>query len=188
LHHLQARSAAQKKLFDLQKTHLKAAIESDLDNSDAIIDMYRAEEADAQWKELTQSYINASIKNSEEKLKTIEADAANGQAVDIFGNGYNSRIAVEYNQYAWLVANTTGDLDKALNRSRQSLELYHSRNHANFQDTLARCYFAKGDFQNAVKYQRKAVKQEPFRPAMKRQLALFENALKNAPDTTKEKK
>ncbi len=188
LHHLQARSAAQKRLFDLQKSHLKAAVEADLDNSDVIIDMYRAEEADTQWKDLTQSYINAAIKNSETKLKEIEADAANGQAIDVFEYGPKKRIAIEYNQYAWLIANTTGDLDKAINRSRQSLELYPRRNHSTFQDTLARCYFAKGDFQNAVKYQRKAVKQEPFRPAMKRQLALFENALKNAPAPTKEKK
>lgn len=188
LHHLQARSAAQKRQFSLQKTHLKAAIEADLENSDIIIDMYRAEEADAQWKELTQSCINTAVKMSEENLRRIEADAGNGQAIDVFEFRHNTRIAIEYNQYAWLVANTNGDLDKAISRSRQSLELYHRRNHSTFQDTLARCYFAKGDLENAVKFQRKAVKQEPFDPAMLRQLALFENALKNAATTAKEKK
>jgi tetratricopeptide (TPR) repeat protein len=44
-------------------------------------------------------------------------------------------------------------------------------------DTLGRCYFAIGDYENAVAYQKKATKLEPFSMSMKRQLVVFEAAL-----------
>ena len=46
-----------------------------------------------------------------------------------------------------------------------------------FLDTLGRCYYAAGEYQNAVKYQRQAVAKEPHLQVMRRQLETFERAL-----------
>lgn len=80
-------------------------------------------------------------------------------------------LATECNQLAWLVSNTTGDFDEALQCSQRSIELMPK--YAAYLDTLGRCYFAKGDVENAVKYQTLALQQEPHSGQMKRQLALF---------------
>lgn len=101
-----------------------------------------------------------------------------GQGNEPFRTVKNEQIALVYNQYAWLISNTTGDFDRALEMSKRSLEI--KPNYATYLDTLGRCYYAKKDYTNAVKYQRMAVKLKPFSPSMKRQLALFEEALKNS--------
>jgi tetratricopeptide (TPR) repeat protein len=43
-----------------------------------------------------------------------------------------------------------------------------------YYDTLGRCYFAKGDLDNAIKFQTQALKLDPHSGQMKRQLALFQ--------------
>jgi hypothetical protein len=45
-----------------------------------------------------------------------------------------------------------------------------------FLDTLGRCYFAAGDVENALKYQREAIKKVDYMQVMHRQLAQFEQA------------
>jgi hypothetical protein len=86
-----------------------------------------------------------------------------------------------YNQWAWLVSNTEGDFKKAIRYSHRSLELIPRGSGqaagASFLDTLGRCYFAAGDIENAVKYQRQAVAKVDYMQVMNRQLAQFEKAL-----------
>ena len=86
-----------------------------------------------------------------------------------------AELAVLCNQIAWLIGNTEGDYQQALQFSRKSLELRPKT--AGFLDTLGRCYYALGDYPNAVKYQRQAVEQDPHNGQMQRQLKLFEKAL-----------
>jgi tetratricopeptide (TPR) repeat protein len=76
-----------------------------------------------------------------------------------------------YNQLAWLIGNTEGDLDEALKCSQKSLELKPGE--GGFYDTLARVYFAKGDLQNAVKQQTKAAELDPYSGLIRRQLEFF---------------
>ena len=85
-----------------------------------------------------------------------------------------------YNQLAWLISNTEGDQQEALRCSQKSLEL--KPNEAGYLDTLGRCYFALGDYENAVKTQTRAVELNPFSGLMSKQLELFREALakKNA--------
>jgi tetratricopeptide (TPR) repeat protein len=75
------------------------------------------------------------------------------------------------NELAWLIANTEGDLDEAIERSRKSLR--DQPDSGAYYDTLARCYFAKGDYEKAVKYQIKAIELEPNRGLIAKQLELF---------------
>jgi tetratricopeptide (TPR) repeat protein len=95
---------------------------------------------------------------------------------------------VNYNDLAWLVANTEGDLDDALRLSHKSIELVRAEatSEADFKqlgqylDTLAHCYFAKKDYESAVKYQTEAVRLDPHTKAISRQLEVFRAALAKA--------
>jgi tetratricopeptide (TPR) repeat protein len=80
-----------------------------------------------------------------------------------------------HNQLAWLLAHTHGDKQEALQLSKRSLEL--SPNSAGYLDTLARCYYALGDYPAAVRYQRQAVERDPHGGQIRRQLELFERTL-----------
>jgi tetratricopeptide (TPR) repeat protein len=94
---------------------------------------------------------------------------------------YRAKIAEDqespksYNEFAWLVANTKGDLDEALRCSQKSLEL--SPNTAAYLDTLAHVYFAKGDFEQAVKNQARAAQLEPHSGLILKELRVFRDAL-----------
>lgn len=76
-----------------------------------------------------------------------------------------------YNQLAWLVANTEGDYQEALRCSQKSLELRPGE--PGYLDTLARCYYALGDLDQAVRYQTQAARLEPYTRQIAKQLELF---------------
>jgi cytochrome c-type biogenesis protein CcmH/NrfG len=99
---------------------------------------------------------------------------------------------ISYNQLAWLVANTEGDFDEAVKMSLKSVELIRARlaeelstHHREVAinilsealgghlDTLAHCYAAKKDFDNAVKTQTEAARLIPHQQQIARKLELF---------------
>ncbi len=86
----------------------------------------------------------------------------------------SSRDATPYNQLAWLLANTDGDRQEALACSLKSLEL--SPNDPGYLDTLGHCYFALGDFDNAIKTQEKAAAADPESGLLARALERFRAA------------
>ena len=94
-----------------------------------------------------------------------------------------------YNQWAWLVSNTEGDFQKAIRYSHRSIELIPSNAGesagGSFLDTLGRCYFAAGDVENAVKYQREAIKRVDYMQVMHRQLAQFEKRTRKSMEPPK---
>ncbi len=75
------------------------------------------------------------------------------------------------NEYAWLVANTEGDLDRALLFSRESLE--DAFDNASYLDTLAHCQAATGNLERAIRTQWLAVKQEPHSLLVRRNYERF---------------
>ncbi len=79
-----------------------------------------------------------------------------------------------YNQFAWLIANSEGDLDEALKYSQKSLELYPEN--GDLYDTLAYVYYAKGDYENAVKNQQHAAELSPHGGQIAKHLELFKKA------------
>lgn len=83
--------------------------------------------------------------------------------------------ANDYNQYAWLVGNTEGDLAKAQQLCEKALEM--SPDNAAYYDTLARVHYARGDLENAVKYQALAHEAEPHSGLIAKQYKLFQEAL-----------
>ncbi|MEI6240468.1 MAG: hypothetical protein WCR51_08760 [Planctomycetia bacterium] len=77
-----------------------------------------------------------------------------------------------YNEYAWLVANTEGDIEKATRYSK--LSLVKSFDNASFLDTLAHCHAAAGRHEAAIRTQRLARRHEPHNRTIQRNLERFE--------------
>lgn len=149
---------------------LLAALELEPDNVDILIAMYRTE-GDDNWQKLVRRRIQSVALMFDNQIEAIKLQS---QARIRFPE-LGARLAQAYNQYAWLVCNTEGDQKKALQYSLKSLELTPD-NPAQL-DTCGRCYFALGDFENAVRVQRRAVKIEPHSPPLLRQLEEFEAAV-----------
>ena len=160
-----------------QREHLQQAVEHDETDADALIAMHRFPEADAQWKVETKKLIDRATEHFQGQVDELQQALNNTQNEQ--ARAYSAYfLATAANQYAWLVANTVGDYDKALRYSQKSLELRPQT--AGFLDTLGRCYYAKRDLENAVKYQAQAVALEPHSLQIRRQLELFEEALAEA--------
>lgn len=76
-----------------------------------------------------------------------------------------------YNEYAWLVANTEGDLARATRYSKRSLELDFDS--ASFLDTLAHCYAAHENPKEAIRCQVVALRKDPGSNTIKKNLKKF---------------
>jgi tetratricopeptide (TPR) repeat protein len=149
--------------YERARQSLEDSIRFDPENGDVLIAMYRLPESDAKWRDATRQRIRQLCQRFEEQA---DGDPTNPSP---------------YNQWAWLVSNTEGDFPKAIRYSRRSLELIPPGSgdsmRAGLLDTLGRCYYAAGDYENAVKCEREAVEKDPYVQVMQRQLATFEKAL-----------
>jgi len=155
-----------------QREHLRKGADAYPREIDVLIAMYRFPDGDDEWKQLTRQRLNDTIGFYREQIQQF-AQFQNqnpAQEVDI-----RRMLAAFYNQLAWLMANTEGDLDEALRYSKLSLELAPET--SSYLDTLGRCYYAKKDYANAVKYQSRAAALEPYSGQINRQLELFKKAL-----------
>ena len=148
MHFFYAEHNRQNEEPDEQLQHLEKAIESDPFDADVLIAMYRLDQANAGFKNRTRMRIHEAARRFREQIKE------------------NPDEATGYNQFAWLIANTEGDYDEALQFSQRALEL--EPNAAGYLDTLAHCYFAKKDLEQAVKIQSHAVRLEPFSGQIRR--------------------
>jgi tetratricopeptide (TPR) repeat protein len=162
-HFYRANQFHDEKDWQREREELERAIKLDRTDADVLIAMYRLPEADEAWRKSTLARIRALSHEFQQEID----EAPNNPT--------------PYNQWAWLVANTEGDYQKAIRYSHRSIELIPpgagESASASFLDTLGRCYYAAGDFENAVKYQRQAVEKIEHMQVMQRQLALFEKAL-----------
>ncbi len=140
---------------------LTKTIRADLQELDAIIALYRAADR-PEIKRLAVQFIQQSLSQIDRAIpRRIVRPVPN--------------LATPFNQWAWLVSNTQGDYEKALEYSKRSLQLAPGR--ASYLDTLGRCYYALRRYEDAVAAQRLAVRLEPHYQQMQRQLQLFEEAL-----------
>ncbi|NOY41869.1 MAG: hypothetical protein GXP26_08545 [Planctomycetes bacterium] len=166
--------------FQQQRKLLDAAYKGDVENPDVLIAMYRLQGADEAYKKTTLGRIQALSR----KLETqIEAEPS---------------VPNYYNHWAWLISNTEGDFKKAVAYSRRSIEVVPKEPYLkgmlgicydemrsidwlppspSYLDTLGRCYYAAGDLDSAIKYQRQAIRRHPHMAVMRRQLELFEREL-----------
>ena len=150
---------------------LEKAIAADQLNADILIAMYRAPEASEGFRQKTKKMIQSL--SSRFRSSALLAER-NFQTVP--NSDTREQLALMLNQYAWLVSNTEGDYRAALTSSKKSLDLIPDD--PGYLDTLARCYYALEDYENAVAQQRRAVELDPHSGQIQRQLELFEDTLR----------
>jgi hypothetical protein len=121
---------------------------------DALIALYTIPDHAPEQKAAAVGKIKKALQQIESEIQAVPEDA----------NGYN--------EYAWLVANTEGDVKKATKYSQFSLA--RSFDNASYLDTLAHCRAAAGDYKGAIRTQSLASRQEPHNRTIKRNLARFE--------------
>jgi tetratricopeptide (TPR) repeat protein len=160
------RSIVAKENGDLktEATLLREALDLNPGDIDVLIGAYRLREQTDAERERVEKLIATTVgqykANIALALKEPQLNESDSRA-----------LAANYNQTAWLVANTTGDFADALRMSQESLKLDPDR--AGYLDTLARCHFAVGDLEQALAVQTKAVELDPHSGLMNEQLALF---------------
>ncbi|HUE71585.1 MAG TPA: hypothetical protein VMP01_11935 [Pirellulaceae bacterium] len=157
---------------DVQKAseQLDRGVQSDPTDADVLIALYRLPNQNEERRKQTLNYITKATEQFREEINAYKV-RLDQQTEESLRSAYAGMVANHCNQLAWLVSNTTGDYDEALQCSLKSNELMPK--YAAYLDTLGRCYFAKEDFDNAVKYQLLALQEEPHSGQMQRQLALF---------------
>lgn len=156
-------------------THLRRALEVDgaLPNPDVVIalkklgsdepfDEYFQQAFDRMSNSIRVRVLEAEEQLSRANKRELRADAA-------------SWVAQECNQLAWLLSKCQISTAEALRLSLRSLELEPDK--AVYLDTLARCYFATGQIEDAVRTQKQAIRAAPHERQMLSQLAEFEAAL-----------
>ena len=163
LHYYRACQYRAEKDQQRERGELELAIQFDPTDADVLIAMYRLPDPDTAWQESVRQRVRALCQQFQQEIDENPNDPS------------------AYNQWAWLVGNTEGDFQKAIRYSHRSIELIPpgagDSASASFLDTLGRCYYAAGDYANAVKYQRQALEKVDYMQVMHRQLALFEKTI-----------
>ena len=163
--------------FNEERERLDQALAADPTDADVLIALYRIPNSDTAERKRVLTLIGKAASEFrleiEKYQRELDRQATPGQ-LRTFLQG---RLASANNLFAWLVSNTEGNLDEALQCSHRSLEIRPDS--AGFYDTLGRCYFAKGDIPNAIKFQSRAAKLEPHSGMIKKQLEQFMRARAN---------
>lgn len=121
---------------------------------DSLIALYQLPDNTPDQRSDAVRRINEALRQIENEIQSVPDDA----------NGYN--------EYAWLVANTEGDAEKATRYSQQSL--VKSFDNSSYLDTLAHCRAAAGDLAGAVRWQSLARRHEPHNHTIEKNLERFE--------------
>jgi tetratricopeptide (TPR) repeat protein len=164
---------------DKQLEQLQLAVKKDPTDADVLIALYRASDQTNEQREDTREKIREALDAFQEEIQQLREQIANNPgALQI-----KEVLANVYNQFAWLAGNTLGEIDaqlaeQAIRYSHKSLDIRPDA--AGYLDTLGRCYYAKGDYKNAIKYQTEANHLAPHSGLIRRQLEMFQQALEKS--------
>lgn len=150
-----------------QRKYLDQAVQHDPAELDALIDRYQLPNREPEHHQKTLQLIREVADGLRQKIAKFPSSPRH------------------YNEFAWLIGNTEGDLDEALRYARKAVELRPNR--GDFLDTLAHVHFARGDLQNAVKYETRAAQFEPHSGLIVRKLEFFRHAMEEKTKAAKEK-
>lgn len=167
------------KQLPLAQKHLDEGIKQDPFDADVLIALYDTSADDTARRASALELIRV----ADDKFRRDIAQTAGNEA--------------PYNEDAWLIGNTEGDYDLAVQYSRRSIELFNrsrdlwlqtsvfssddmERAEAGLVDTLAHCYAGKKDFESAVKQQTLAAEKDPHSLAIRRALAQFQAKLEKS--------
>jgi predicted Zn-dependent protease len=142
---------------EIEREQLTKAMKIEPVDIDVLIACYRLPDSPAEFREQTLRLIKKSAGDIRETIRE-EPDESNG-----------------YNQFAWLIGNTEGDMEEALRLAQTAVRLRpESGGHL---DTLAHVHFARGEYEDAVKTQVKAAELEPHSRLIAEKLKLFRQKL-----------
>lgn len=144
-----------------QRQALEAALSSTAKDVDAVIAMHALPDTSEEHRAHVRRLIAEMVKRIDGQIEAIPEDT---QA---------------RNEWAWLVANTEGDVAKAIAYSRATLEA--SPDNAAYLDTLAHCHAAANDYDLAIRAQRLAHRLEPHNRLIRLNLEKFESLAAAAP-------
>ena len=140
-----------------QREYVDLALKADPAEIDALISRHQLPAVDEAYRRKTELMIKVAADGLRQKIQKVPAEAS------------------YLNQWAWLVGNTDGDLNQALEYAQTALKI--SPNSGAFLDTLAHVFFARGEYEKAVKTQEEAVRFEPHSGLILKKLELFRDKL-----------
>jgi tetratricopeptide (TPR) repeat protein len=143
-----------------EEENLWKAVEGDPPDIDALIGLCQLPDLAAPQRQKIGEMIKKAAADSQEKINEEPNDPKN------------------YNDYAWLIGNTEGDMHLALKYAKKAVEL--SPRTGGHYDTLAHVYFHQGDYENAVKQQTRAAELDPHSGLILRQLKVFRAKLEES--------
>jgi hypothetical protein len=154
-----------------QRDNMEKSLKEDSTNVNALIGYYHLPDLAPAEKQKIAALVKKTVDATREVIRNDQ------QPPEDFRENLmpESKEANDCNQFAWLVANTEGDMNEALKYAKRAVELQPGS--GGILDTLAHVYFAKGDIENAVKTQEKAAELEPHSELIKKKLAVFKKAL-----------
>lgn len=164
---------------DKQLEQLNLALKKDPTDADVLIALYRSSDQTNEQREETREKIREALDEFQEKIQPLrEQIAKNPDALQI-----KEVLANAYNQFAWLAGNTLGEIDaqladQAIRYSHKSLDIRPDA--AGYLDTLGRCYYAKGDYENAIRHQTEANRLAPHSGLIREQLETFQQAIEKS--------
>lgn len=150
-----------------RESYLKC-IERSNENVDALIGLFQLPENEEQRtqrlaiQDRVISELRSEIESIERELRHVNARMLNTE---------QNTLANSMNTLAWLLTQTRTRPEEALFLSRKACSLSPK---AAYFDTLAHCYSTLGNVEDAIKYQRRAVELEPFKPSLNKALKKFE--------------
>ena len=160
-----------------QRASLDEAIDVDPSDVDVLIALYQITAKDKDVHTEVVARIERAVESVRRRIdqgRNYLQVAANTNNADE-QQAIRRYMAVAYNEFAWLVGNTTGDVDEAIHFSQESLRLWPEN--GGFYDTLAHCYYRKGDYAAAVKAQQRACQLEPHSGVIHRKMEIFRKSL-----------
>ncbi|MEL7337497.1 MAG: hypothetical protein AAFN70_14995, partial [Planctomycetota bacterium] len=169
--YLQGMAAKENGEFDKARQWLQQAHELEASHTEIVIAMYRLP-GDAQWQDSTRKIVT--------ELTDLLNDSVRQQRTMGVQGRYDSReLAKRLNLVSWLIANTFGDLNLALQMSDESLRLWPDR--PAYLDTNAAVHAAQGNLDIAIAQTRRALQMEPNDPGLKRNLDRYLTRLERLP-------
>ncbi len=145
------------------RAELLQAVKSDPNELDALIALYRIPDLEPSQRKQTLEMIQAATEKLRQEAATLPETVA------------SSDEASAHNQLAWIIGNTTGDMNEALEHALRAVEL--SPESGAYLDTLAHVYFyGLKDYQKAVQTQTKAVEFMPHSGLIRQKCEQFRKA------------
>ena len=161
MHYFRACAATQRADALARRQSAEQAVAAYPKDADALIALFTLPDNTPEQKADASKRIKAALAQIEGEIQAVPDDA----------NGYN--------EYAWLVANTEGDVARATKYAK--LSLIRSFDNSSYLDTLAHCRAAAGDYASAIRTQSLAKRQEPHNRTIQRNLERFETLANKTP-------